>query len=77
MPGDGGDSFNMGYVGELDDGVGVDEEGEGWGRVWEGCTEDELFRGPVEGDKVRWERIGRAARDDGAVGEEEEGATGD
>ena len=40
-------------------------------------TEDELFRGPVEGDKVRWEWVGRAARDDGAVGEEEEGATGD
>lgn len=34
-----------------------------------------MFAGPVEGDKVGWEWVGGAAGDDGAVGEEEEGAT--
>ena len=36
-----------------------------------------MFRDPVEGNKVRWEWVGRATRKDGAVGEEEDGAIGD
>ena len=40
-----------------------------------GCAEYEGLWSPIEGNKVGRERGGGAPRYDGAVGEEEEGAT--
>lgn len=67
----------VGCCGELNDSVGGRGRGCWRRRVWESCTEDKWFSGPVEGYKVRWKRGSWATRDDGAVGEEKKSATGD
>lgn len=54
--------FILWCVRELDDSVDCRLYG-----VRKGCVENEVFAGPVKGDKVGWEWVGGAAGDDGAV----------